>query len=163
MDYFTATSPSSNGSPLLDASTTTLVGIAKTQGTVPCSLKAEVSTQPSWHITALTAVQRRRGQNRQAQRAYRDRKEKRRHELEDQIAVWKQKNEKLVQSCASQTEKVLQLNALIEDLNAQLEVTSQQSGFTEMWNDVDQFQQGFNLVPLHDKTPGSCSRGDDES
>lgn len=105
-------------------------------------------------------VERRREQNRQSQRAYRDRKEKHQRDLEGQIAVWKDKHEKLSKSYAVQTEQVSQLKAQIEDLNTQ--VLSLQSGLPEMWGSLDVSQQDFDLVPFYDKKTGSWSRNEIE-
>jgi len=66
-------------------------------------------------------------------------------ELEDQIAVWKQKHEALAKSHVSQTEEVSQLKAQIDDLNAQ--VMSLQFGSPDMWGYIEKFQQDFDLVP----------------
>lgn len=101
-------------------------------------------------------LQRRREQNRQSQRAYRDRKDKHQRELEAQIAGWKQKHEKLTKSYATQAEQVSQLKAQVEDLNSQ--IVSLQSGLPEMWGHIDQSQQDFDLVPFYDKKSGSWHR-----
>lgn len=108
------------------------------------------------------SVQRRREQNRQSQRAYRDRKEKHQRELEAQIAVWKEKHEALTKSCAAQTETITQLKAQIENLNSQV-LSFQQSSLPDVWGQVDQPQQDFDLVPFYDKKSGTWSRELNES
>lgn len=133
--------------------------MTEVRGAIPD--KVEVSDSLFFfRLRYLTFWQRRREQNRQSQRAYRDRKEKHQRDLEGQIAVWKDKHEKLSKSYAVQTEEVSQLKAQIEDLNTQ--ILSLQSGLPEMWGSLDISQQEFDLVPFYDKKTGSWSRNEIE-
>ncbi|KAK5082498.1 hypothetical protein LTR70_008384 [Exophiala xenobiotica] len=100
---------------------------------------------------------RRREQNRQSQRAYRDRKDAHQRQLEGQVAVWKQKHEKLVRSYAKQTEEVSRLKAQLEDLHAQ--VATLQPGAPEPWAGVDLLQPDLDIAPFYDKNLGAGSRG----
>lgn len=102
-------------------------------------------------------VERRREQNRQSQRAYRDRKEKHQRELEGQIAVWKDKHDALTKSCAAQTETIAQLKAQVEQLNSQV-LSLSQPNLPDVWGQVDQPQQDFDLVPFYDKKSGTWAR-----
>jgi len=102
----------------------------------------------------LTFGQRRREQNRQSQRAYRDRKEKHQHDLEGQINIWKRKHAELVKSYADQTEEVSQLKAQIEDLNAQVSLL--QSGASDTWAQAD--QNDFDLDSFHDNKTAVWAR-----
>lgn len=103
----------------------------------------------------LTPAQRRREQNRQSQRAYRDRKEKHQRALEDQIAIWKQKHGELVKCYADQTEEVTKLKARIEDLISQ--VMSLRSDSTETWGRIGRSPLNCDLVPSYDKDSGFWS------
>lgn len=95
-------------------------------------------------------VERRREQNRQSQRAYRDRKEKHQRDLEAQIAAWKEKHEKLVTSYTAQTEEVSQLKAQVDELNSK--IMALQSGMTpELWTSTCQTPHDFDLVPFNDR------------
>lgn len=80
-------------------------------------------------------VQRRREQNRASQRAYRDRKEKQRRDLEGEIDTWKEKHGTLQQSYAAQTAEVSHLLTQIELLNTQ--IVSLQTATLDMWRLMD--------------------------
>lgn len=133
-----AASPSSDGSSPRSSSISSSKVTTEVRGAIP------------------DKVERRREQNRQSQRAYRDRKEKHQRDLESQIAVWREKHEKLCKSYAVQSEEVSQLKAQVEELNSQ--IVSLQSGLPDTWGQIDQSQQDFDLVPFYDRKSGSWSR-----
>lgn len=68
----------------------------------------------------LQKQDRRRAQNRAAQRAYRERKEQLRQELEIQVTMWQRKHQALRESYVDQAEEVQKLKKHIDKLQAQL-------------------------------------------
>ncbi|EXJ77577.1 hypothetical protein A1O3_09804 [Capronia epimyces CBS 606.96] len=92
-------------------------------------------------------IERRREQNRSSQRAYRERKERRQKELEEQIAQWQQKHQLLCQSYSQQSKEVARLQAQIKQLND--EIFQLQSGLPALYGSLGQFPQEFDLVPFY--------------
>lgn len=68
----------------------------------------------------LQRQERRRAQNRAAQRAYRERKEQLRIELESQLKDWQDKHQTLREFYADQAQEVRQLKKVVNNLRMQL-------------------------------------------
>lgn len=68
----------------------------------------------------LQRQERRRAQNRAAQRAYRERKEQLRSELETQVKEWQDKHQALHKFYADQAQELQQLKKTIDNLQIQL-------------------------------------------
>lgn len=68
----------------------------------------------------LQKQDRRRAQNRTAQRAYRERKEKLLHELELQVKTWQERHQSLRDSYVDQAQEVQQLKEHVQSLQVQL-------------------------------------------
>lgn len=69
--------------------------------------------------TAGVRNTRRKEQNRNFQRERRNRKEDHQKYFENQVDFWKQKHTAVLESHTTQSERIAQLTALIDDLNAQ--------------------------------------------
>jgi predicted nucleic acid-binding Zn-ribbon protein len=93
-------------------------------------------------------AQRRREQNRSSQRAYRERKEKRQRELQQQIAEWQHNHKLLSRTFSQQTDEVKRLKREIEQLNG--EISSLQTGLPSLCGSLSQSPTEFDLVPFFD-------------
>ena len=156
-EYFPTFDSSSASSPSSERALSSSVDSRRSsktmteRSTVPD--KVEVCFSTSICYIMLTTCQRRREQNRQSQRAYRDRKEKHQRDLEGQVSDWKQKHEKLVRSCSVQTAEICQLKAQVAELNAQLQAIQESFG-SETWS-TSSPQNDFDMVPFFEpRQPG---------
>lgn len=83
--------------------------------------RANVGLMDGYFTARSNPLQRRRESNRLSQRAYRDRKESLRRELEAEIAVCKAKHGELMQSHCRQNEEITRLKAEIAKLMTHIE------------------------------------------
>ena len=99
-------------------------------------------------VRKLNEPQRRREQNRLSQRAYRDRREGYRIQLESQLGQWKARHRTLAKTYSEQTEQINRLKAQIEQLTR--EIGTLQCNLPGLWNDILNSPTEFDLVPFFD-------------
>ena len=87
-------------------------------------------------------------QNRLAQQAYRERKEHRHCELEQQVSEWQHKHQLLSRSYSKQNEEITRLETQIEQLN--LEMNTLHTALPNLCGSSNQSPTAFDLVPFFD-------------
>ena len=82
------------------------------------------SVSSSDNYNSLLIGQKRKAQNRRAQKAFRQRREQLQRNLESEIAGWQSKHEKLVKSYEQQCQEILRLKTKVKELKFELEAQS---------------------------------------